>query len=82
MAYYQITLKYQEKEYSFIDPFDYMGWYDNDDEYQVTWMYTEGNFACDCNKSIFLIYYCDVDMEPLPCGQTIVLISIQKVQNT
>lgn len=90
---YTITLDYQGKHYSFQDDYDYQGWDEyNTADYQVTYLYTEGNYNCDCNRSDFLYQYCDVDFEhdpqaewdesykdgawTLPCGDTITLISL------
>ena len=36
----------------------------------VTYMYTEGNYSCDCNRSMFM------DIDDLPCGDTIELVKI------
>lgn len=90
---YTITLTYEGKQHSFLDDFNYEGWDElRGPDVQVTHMYTEGNYACDCNRSDFLYQYCGVDFSTspqaelddhyeggtwtLPCGDTITLVSI------
>lgn len=64
---YTITLAYEDKEYTFQDTYDYQGWdAERDADYRVTWMYTEGDFGCDCNRSDFLYQYCNVDFRGNP----------------
>lgn len=88
----QITLRYQGIEYTYTDTFE--PWIDKQTgEVERTplevalYMYEEGNYSCDCNKSLFLGRYCDVDFSQderakckdgeweLPCGDTIELVS-------
>ena len=39
------------------------------------WMFTEGNYACDCNRSLFIQQQFGEDAIPeLPCGDTIELL--------
>lgn len=43
-----------EAEYSDDSP-GRLGWTrDEDHEYSVEWQWTEGNYGCDCNRSLFL----------------------------
>lgn len=39
------------------------------------WMFTEGNYSCDCNRSLFIRRQFGNDAIPeLPCGDTIELL--------
>jgi hypothetical protein len=56
-----ITLRYQGKFYTFEDEFE-------DTPHcsameRALWMYEEGNYACDCNRSLFLQWECGVSFE-------------------
>ena len=46
------------------DPCDY------DDDGTVEYLWTEGNYSCDCNRSAFL------GLPQMPCGETIELLRI------
>jgi len=37
---------YKDRPYTFTPDYDY------DEPYAALWMWTEGNYGCDCNKSI------------------------------
>lgn len=39
-------------------------------------MLLESDYACDCNRSLFIIEYCDEDFKKTPCGDNIKLIDI------
>jgi hypothetical protein len=76
----KIKLKYNEKIYEYEHNFGYE--YKEDD---VLWMYEEGNYSCDCNRSLFIEWYCDPDFnknngnnkdECMSCGEKIKLISL------
>ena len=41
---------------------------------EVPFMWAEGNFSCDCNKSIFINDQCDSSFPILECGEEIKLI--------
>jgi hypothetical protein len=83
----RVVLSYQGVDYAFDDPFP-MG--DEPEEGvadAVLYMYTEGNYACDCNRSLFLGRHCeeppefppdedDPNDDCLPCGKTIGLVSL------
>lgn len=41
--------------------------------------WTEGNYSCDCNKSLFIALSCDEDFPEFDCGETIDLLSIDAI---
>lgn len=45
----------------------------------VHYMYEEGNYNCDCNRSLFLKRYADIDTEEFPCGDEIKLENLEVV---
>lgn len=49
---------------------------DYDDPWHVLFMWTEGNFGCDCNKSLFIQRQCDDDFPDRDCGDDIALVSL------
>lgn len=55
-----------------------MDFSDDDPEWSAQqaaeWMFNEGNYACDCNRSLFINEYCDKDFPDMDCGDTIELI--------
>lgn len=89
-----VTLRYQDKEYTFVDSFEYTPWLHSDGTVARTsfeaaeYIYTEGNYGCDCNKSAFLVQHCGVDFQghenaiyeygewTLNCGNKIELFSL------
>lgn len=63
------TFKYKEKE--FILRFNFEDYLEED----AIWMFTEGNYSCDCNRSMFIRQQFGEDAVPeLPCGDTIELL--------
>jgi hypothetical protein len=76
MTQYAITFAYEDKEYIYPDTFNYEGWdeYRNAD-YQVIYMYTEGNYSCDCNRSDFIAQR-EEGFPEMDCGDSITLVSI------
>lgn len=40
-------------------------------------MFTDGNYSCDCNKSLFIIRNCDRNFKELACGNEIKLEKIE-----
>jgi hypothetical protein len=38
------------------------------------WIWAEGNFSCDCNKSLFINEYCDANFPEMECGNKIKLV--------
>jgi len=85
-----IFLLHEGQIYTYTQTFH--AWEDDDGAvvrtpYEVAeYLYEEGNYACDCNRSLFLEQYCAVefpdasedDFCPLPCGETITLIKLVK----
>ena len=64
------TFRYGTKE--FILKFNFKKDYPQD---AAIWMFTEGNYACDCNRSLFIQQEFGEDAIPeLPCGDTIELL--------
>jgi hypothetical protein len=66
----QITLEYKGKTYVIHDEYEY-------DEYPP-FMWENGNFSCDCNKSMF-IQEVDEDFPELHCGAEIKMIDIKRI---
>jgi len=46
------------------------------DDHTIRYMFDEGNYSCDCNKSAFLCQAGLLDIE-YPCGETIDLINLE-----
>ena len=44
----------------------------------VRYMYKEGNFSCDCNKSLFIQQLCDEEFPEFECGNLIELVSVEE----
>lgn len=73
----KVTLRYQEKNYTFLDKFEFSA--ENADAVLFNW--TEGNYSCDCNRSDFIARYCrEEDFPELECGGTIELLSLKAVE--
>lgn len=73
---FTITLAYEGKEYTYQHEFS-----ETNDTYKTTeelaeYMYTEGNYACDCNRSDFITRNCDANFPEMECGDTIKLVSL------
>lgn len=47
-----------------------------DDDYSVLWIWTQGNYECDCNRSIFM------ELDELPCNSTDNVIELVSIYNT
>jgi len=73
-----VTLEYKGKKYVVDDNFDYgpSEWHD-DPRGQALYMWEEGNYSCDCNRSIFIGRYCDQTFPKFPCGEEINLVNIE-----
>lgn len=66
MGAFVVTLNHKGKQYSFEDNFD-----DNiAGKDGVKYLYEEGNYSCDCNRSLLIKQNCDPDFPELPCGDT------------
>ena len=65
------TFKYKEKEFILRFNFEIKDY----PEDAAIWMFTEGNYACDCNRSLFIRQqFGDNSIPELPCGDQIELI--------
>jgi hypothetical protein len=68
----RVTLRHQEKTYAFV--MDLL-------EGSADFMFTDGNYGCDCNKSLFIGYHCDPNFPEMGCGDKIELISLEVTQD-
>lgn len=67
------TFEYKGKEYIV----DYDFGYEYEEE-RAHWMFYEGNYSCDCNRSMFIArQYGDDVIEELDCGDKIKLIDFK-----
>lgn len=65
------TFKYKDKEFILRFNFEI----ENYPAESAVWMFTEGNYACDCNRSLFIREQFGKNAIPeLSCGNTIELI--------
>ena len=65
----EIIVKYRGKTYS---------WVDTDKSLELaSYMYEDGNYACDCNLSLFIKRNCDKSFKEMDCGEKIELVSIK-----
>ena len=57
-------------------------WDDEDDLFStMVYMYTEGNYSCDCNKSLFWLRSQQMDEEnELDCGDTMELLRLTAIK--
>lgn len=49
---------------------------DPDSECEIPFIWEDGNYSCDCNRSLFIQRCCDKDFSDFPCGHEIKLIGI------
>ena len=66
-----VHLQYLNKDYKFV--YDFGQGYSFEG---AEFMFTEGNYSCDCNKSVFIRQFCDKDFPEMKCGEKIKLIKI------
>jgi hypothetical protein len=66
-----VGLRYNEKEYFF--PYTFQ----NCSIHGAEYMWTEGNWSCDCNRSGFIADHCDPNFLEMPCGDEIELIKLE-----
>lgn len=67
-----VSLKYKDKTYIFD--------YDFGEDYSVEgaeFMFEDGNYSCDCNRSMFIKRYCDKNFEEMDCGEEIELVNLR-----
>ncbi len=69
----KFKLSYKEKEYIIEDNLSKKP---EDDEIPFIW--EDGNYACDCNRSQFIQEQCDENFQELSCGHEIKLLGIIK----
>ena len=76
MKYY-VVLEFAEVKYCFhCDDFGI-----DDDGVKYQWL--DGNYACDCNRALFIRRLCDgIFSDSMPCGNTIRLLSIRREHGT
>ena len=67
----KVTFKYREIVYEVKVPLNGF-----DCEESVTFAFDEGNYSCDCNRSLFIQQQCDPDFEEMDCGGEIELVSL------
>lgn len=70
-----VKLQYKGMEYEFVSNLEY------DDLDGAEFMWTEGNWACDCNKSIFINEHCDNEFPHMECGEEIQLLEIKEASD-
>lgn len=69
-----IKLEHDGKHYSFKYDFGYA--------YPVNaayFMFNDGNYACDCNLSLFIRDKCDDSFPELPCGASIEILDVEVI---
>jgi hypothetical protein len=64
--------------------YEYNHYFEGDDRGDYPWesvvfMYTEGNYRCDCNRSLFIATKGNEDFEEMDCGDEIELVSLTPV---
>jgi hypothetical protein len=69
-----VTLKYKDTIYFYEHDFgkEY-------EEKYVRFQYEENNYSCDCNRSLFIQWYCDETFPELDCGEKIELINLEVI---
>jgi hypothetical protein len=68
----KVVFKYRGQEYSFDWKFGY-GYPAS----SARFMIEEGNYSCDCNRSIYIRQYADPSFEEMECGHEIKLLSLK-----
>ena len=63
-----VTLSFDESKYSF----SYDCGYEYPEE-AALFIFQDGNYSCDCNKSLFIREFCDKEFPKFPCGKKIKL---------
>lgn len=61
----KFQLKYKEKTYIVEDELCKS---DPDSECEIPFIWEEGNYSCDCNRSLFIQRCCDESFPSLPCN--------------
>lgn len=68
----EITLEYKGKTYTVHDEYEWDSF--------PPYIWEEGNYACDCNKALFIQRQIDEDFPDLPCGKEIKTIEIKRIK--
>lgn len=71
-------MEYEGERYSYTQEWDETkDYYDDveDMEQHVHYMWTEGNYSCDCNRLVFMSLD-DPDEDSPPCGISVKLVSL------
>lgn len=66
----KFKLKYKEKIYIVEDNLE--------KGEEIPYIWDEGNYACDCNRSLFIQRQCDENFPKFICGDKIKLIEVIK----
>ncbi len=64
----KFELSFKGKSYIVEDTYEY------ERGHEIPFMWTEGNFSCDCNKSLFIQEQCDASFPEMECGDEIKLV--------
>ncbi len=70
-----VTLEYNDMVYTFKENFG-----KNYPRESVEFMYEDGNYSCDCNKSLDIKRNCDDAFKEMCCGEFIKLVNIEFIQ--
>lgn len=68
----RVELAYGGSRFFVLDPFADIG---EDGAWPYIW--TDGNYSCDCNRSLFIRQQITLDVPELGCGDTIALIGVE-----
>jgi hypothetical protein len=64
----KVKLTYNGKDYVVKDKLESL---------DTTYIWREGNYACDCNRALFIQRQCDPEFPDMECGNQIKLKAIQ-----
>ncbi len=71
MSLLRVTLQHEGREYVIEDDHDWT-------EEGADYMWSEGNFSCDCNRRLFIARQTDPDGDShFPCGETVELVRLE-----
>lgn len=76
----KVVYRYRGKKYVTFQ--DYYIFEQTPDSLNDDWeyIYREGNYSCDCNRSLFIQRQCDPAFPDLQCGDKIKMISLEKLK--
>lgn len=66
-------LKHKETVYTIVDD-------SYTDFNHAEFMWTDGNYNCDCNRSLYIGRQCDKSFPEMTCGEQIELVSLEEKQ--